>query len=65
MKLTPPFHHHPFSRIVVARAEGYTYAAKVWAVCLVQGPHFLSPRANHDSSDSAIFTSRVRLAPNG
>jgi hypothetical protein len=27
----------------VARTEGYTYAAKVWAMCLVQGPFSVAP----------------------
>jgi tRNA-binding EMAP/Myf-like protein len=28
---------------LVARTEGYTYAAKVWALCLVQGPFSVAP----------------------
>jgi hypothetical protein len=28
---------------IVARAEGYTYAAKLWALCLVQGPFSVAP----------------------
>jgi hypothetical protein len=30
---------------IVARTEGYTYAANVWAVYLVQGPFSVTP--NH------------------
>jgi hypothetical protein len=33
------------SNTIVARAEGSTYDAKVWAVCLVRGPFSVSPRA--------------------
>ena len=28
---------------IVARTEGYTYAAKVWALCLVQAPFSVAP----------------------
>jgi hypothetical protein len=28
---------------IVARSEGYTYAASVWDVCLVQGPFSVAP----------------------
>jgi hypothetical protein len=31
--------------MIVARAEGCTYAAKVGALCLVQGPFSVVPRA--------------------
>jgi hypothetical protein len=35
----PPNPSYP----TVARTEGYTYAAKVWALCLVQGPFSVAP----------------------
>jgi hypothetical protein len=42
--ITRPFRPPiPLCRIV-ARTEGYTHAAKVWDLSIVQGP-FLSPRA--------------------
>jgi hypothetical protein len=28
---------------IVARTQGYTYAAKVWALSLVQGPFSVNP----------------------
>ena len=31
------------SNTIVARTEGYTYNANVWAVCLVQGPFSVAP----------------------
>jgi hypothetical protein len=35
-ELTPPFYHpRPIS---LTCTNGYTYAAKVWALCFVQGP---------------------------
>jgi hypothetical protein len=39
----------PFSRMV-ARTEGYTYAAKVWAVSLVQGPFPVAPCQTQQSN---------------
>jgi hypothetical protein len=34
---------------IVARTEGYTYAAKVWALTLVQGPFSVAPCQPNDS----------------
>ena len=51
-----PFRHarsNP-STTIVTRAEGYMYAAKVWDVCLVQGPFSCRPRVKPYSSDSEI-----------
>jgi hypothetical protein len=31
------------SNTIVARTEGYTHAANVWALCLVQGPISVAP----------------------
>ena len=41
----PPY---PFN-MMVARTEGYTYAAKVWALSLVQGPFSVAKRLSSDS----------------
>jgi hypothetical protein len=45
-ELTRPFSPRPPIPLdtSVARTEGYTYAAEVWGLCIVQGP-VLSPRA--------------------
>jgi hypothetical protein len=31
------------SKTIVTRTEGYTYAARVWALCVVQGPLSVAP----------------------
>jgi hypothetical protein len=36
--------------VTVARAEGYTYAATVWAVSVVQGPFFCRPAPNPNAT---------------
>jgi hypothetical protein len=43
--LTPPFSPRPPISFAtsVARTEGYTHDAEVWAVCLVQGPFPVPP----------------------
>ena len=46
------------SHTIVARTEGNTYAVRVWAVCIVQGFHFLSPHANPHRPIRAAFVSR-------
>ena len=40
---------------IVARTQGYTYAAKEWAVCFVQGPFSVAPRQNPYRYDSQLF----------
>jgi hypothetical protein len=40
--------------MIVARIEGYTYAVKVWALCLVQRAISLSPRAKPHRYDSHL-----------
>jgi hypothetical protein len=39
---------------LVARAEGYTYTAKVWSSCFVQGP-FSSRRASNPNRPMRNF----------
>jgi hypothetical protein len=48
----PPRPRNP-SNMIAARVESYTHAAKVWALCVVQGPFSVAPRANRYKSVSA------------
>jgi hypothetical protein len=50
--LTRPFRPPISLDTIVARTEGYTYAARVWA--LSKG-RFLSPRAEPERYDSQLF----------
>ena len=36
-------HARPTLDTTLPRAEGFTYAANVWDLCLVQGPFFVAP----------------------
>jgi hypothetical protein len=38
----------------VVRTEGYTYAASVWDVCIVQGPISVAPVPNRTVNDSQL-----------
>jgi hypothetical protein len=43
-----------FPRTIVARTEGYTYDAKVWDLCLVQGPLSVAGCQTLNVSDSQL-----------
>jgi hypothetical protein len=53
----------PISTSIVVRTESYTYAAKVWALSLVQGPFSVASSPNPSVAIRNVFHRRDAVYP--